>query len=240
MPVAIRLCTVIVKGIGAETGMGLAREGLREMVLGSIALGLAAWGLSYLHWLAVVPVAAVWIWLITFFRDPRRVAQFEPGQMCSPADGKVTEITRLDYHEEVGGAAIRVGIFLSIFNVHINRAPCGGVVSKVTYQKGKFLDARDPDSGQLNEANTLVIQPEAPCCGPVVVRQVAGLIARRIICHASVGTGLGRGERFGMIKFGSRTELIVPDVAGTEVMVGIGQSVRAGTTLVLAQPLPNR
>lgn len=217
--------------------MPIAKEGLREILLATIVLGAIAWALSLAHWALTIPIVVVWIWAVSFFRDPNRGGQFSAGQMCAPADGTVTEVTRLEHHDDIGGPAIRIGIFLSIFNVHINRSPCDCVVTETRYTPGKYLDARHPDSGRLNESNLLVLETASPHTGPVVVRQVAGLIARRIICHASTGTRLARGERFGLIKFGSRTELIVPDVAGTDIAVRVADKVRAGVTLMLTQPV---
>lgn len=215
--------------------MGLAKEGIREMIIATVLLGGAAWWLAGWHWTAALPPILVWVWVISFFRDPPRVRSLEEGELCAPADGTVTEITRLDEHEEVGGPAVRIGIFLSIFNVHVNRAPCAGTVTRVTYQQGSFVDARHPDSGARNEANTIQMDVESPYEGPVIVRQVAGKIARRIICHAKVGTRLSRGERFGMIKFGSRTELIVPDREGVDISVKTGDKVKAGLTVLVRQ-----
>lgn len=213
--------------------MRLAREGIREILIGTVVLAAAAAGLWLWHPATVVVPIAVWVWVIAFFRDPRREGRFAAGEMCAPADGTVSEVTRLDAHELIGGPAWRVGIFLSIFDVHINRAPCAGVVRKVTYTPGEFLDARHAESGSRNEANTLLIEPDAPHAGPIVVRQVAGLVARRIICHAKAGSRLATGERFGMIKFGSRTELILPAREGVDIAVRIGDKVRAGLTVVV-------
>jgi len=215
----------------------VAKEGAREILLATVVLGALAWALSLAHWALTIPIVIVWIWVLTFFRDPKRAGDFGAGQMCAPADGTVTEVTRLNHHDDIGGPAIRIGIFLSIFNVHINRSPCDCTVASTRHKPGKFLDARHPDSGRLNESNTLVLDPAAPHTGPIVVRQVAGLVARRIICHASTGTRISRGQRFGLIKFGSRTELIVPDVAGTDISVRVADRVRAGLTLMLTQPV---
>jgi phosphatidylserine decarboxylase len=173
--------------------------------------------------------------VIFFFRDPRRVTLFARGELCAPADGKVTEITHLDHDPDVGGPAIRIGIFLSIFDVHANRSPCRGRVLEIRPAAGEYLDARDPDSGHRNESNTLVIDPSPPVAGPIVVRQIAGKVARRIVCHATVNDELMIGERFGMIKFGSRSELILPDREGTEIKAWVGQSVRAGESVVAVQ-----
>ena len=216
--------------------MPIAKEGWREIASATIGLGLFAGFASRVHWVLVIPIIVIWFWVVAFFRDPRREGQFQPGQMCAPADGTVTEVTRLARCADVGGPAIRVGIFLSLFNVHINRSPCAAVVRSTHHQPGKYLDARHPDSGRLNESNTLVLDVSSPHAGPVVVRQVAGFVARRIVCHAEPGTRLERGQRFGLIKFGSRTELIVPDVEGTDITVRVGDKVRAGVTLILSQP----
>jgi phosphatidylserine decarboxylase len=177
-----------------------------------------------------------WIWIISFFRDPSRQRTYSDGDLCGPADGTVTEVSELDHYEPLGGPAIRIGIFLSLFNVHINRAPCSGEVRQLSYNSGEFLDARHPEAGRRNESNTLLIEPDAPMPGPVEVRQVAGLVARRIICHASANDHLKIGARFGLIKFGSRTELVIPRREKTEVLVKVGDKVRAGLTIVARQP----
>ncbi len=217
--------------------MLIAKEGFRELTLATLVLGGLAYGASLIYWPLAVPFAVVWLWVIAFFRDPTRVRSFAPGEFCSPADGTVTEITELDSYDGIDGPAIRIGMFLSLFNVHINRMPCAGRVRSISYSAGKFLDARDPDAGRLNESNTVVIDPQAPLCGPVVVRQVAGLVARRIICHAREGQDWTIGARFGLIKFGSRTELILPHTTDTEVNVAFGQKVRAGLTVLVRQPV---
>lgn len=154
---------------------------------------------------------------------------------CARADGTVTEVTELEQYEPIGGPAIRIGIFMSLFNVHVNRAPCSGCVRLLSHRAGEFLDARHPESGRRNESNTLLIDPDKPMPGPVEVRQVAGILARRIICHATVNQHLPIGTRFGMIKFGSRAELIIPHLDDTEIKVKVGDKVRAGLTLMAKQ-----
>lgn len=217
--------------------MPIAREGLREILVATVVLGgLTMLGANF-FWALAIPFVIVWIWVISFFRDPKRVRTFDPGELCAPADGTVTEITELDHHEAIGGPAVRVGMFLSLFNVHINRAPCTGRIRSLEYRKGEFLDARHPESGKRNESNTMLIDPAPPMPGPVEVRQVAGLVARRIICHASVADHLPIGARFGLIKFGSRTEMIVPRRKGTQVAVHIGTKVKAGLTVMVRQPV---
>ena len=218
--------------------MPIAKEGLREITFATLVLGLLAWGAAWVYWPLAIPFALVWIWVLSFFRDPTRRGTFERGDLCSPADGTVTEITHLDECVPLGGPAIRIGMFLSLLNVHVNRSPCSGAVRSISYRAGEFLDARHPESGKRNESNTLLIDPDAPMPGPIEVRQVAGFVARRIICHARANQHLAIGERFGLIKFGSRTELVIPRCHGTEILVKLGDKVRAGLTLIARQPLP--
>ncbi len=217
--------------------MPIAREGWKELLVGTLVLGGLAVLVGWWYWLSALPFVVVWVWLISFFRDPKRVREYEPGELCAPADGTVTEISELESYAPIDGPAVRIGIFLSIFNVHVNRSPCGGVVRSMEYRPGKFLDARNEDSGELNESNTIVLEADAPLPGPVVVRQIVGVLARRIVCHGLVGDRWGIGQRFGMLKFGSRTELIIPKPAGTEICVSIGDKVRAGLTILARQPL---
>ncbi len=217
--------------------MPIAKEGLREIALATVVLGLFAWGAAWASWPLAIPFALVWVWVLSFFRDPIRLGVFERGELCSPADGTVTEITFLDNYEPLGGPVIRIGMFLSLFNVHVNRSPCSGAVRSLAYRAGEYLDARHPESGKRNESNTLLIDPDAPLPGPIEVRQVAGFVARRIICHALTGQHLNIGERFGLIKFGSRTELVIPRCDGTQILVKLGDQVRAGLSVLARQPL---
>ena len=150
----------------------------------------------------------------------------------APADGKVVEIVRLDGHDDIGGPAMRMGIFLSVLDIHVNRSPCAGVVRAIRYEPGKFLDARHPDSGRLNEANTVVIDPDEPHAGPIVVRQIAGFIARRVVCSLKVGDRVETGQRIGLIKFGSRTELIVPGHDNYDASVAVGDKARGAFTVM--------
>lgn len=215
----------------------IAKEGIREIGLATLVLGALAAFANWIYWpLAIFPVI-VWLWVLAFFRDPPRRCSLAPGDLCSPADGTVTEIAELDHHDDIGGPATRIGIFLSLFNVHVNRSPCAGRVRSLYYRAGEFLDARHPECGRRNESNTVLLDPDPPMPGPIEIRQVAGLVARRIICNAKVNEHLSKGERFGMIKFGSRTELIMPRLAGTQVAVSIGDKVRGGSTLLVRQPV---
>jgi phosphatidylserine decarboxylase len=220
--------------------MPLTRDGLRELLISTAIFGVggaaavyAALAVSPWYWLLAAPLLIVWLFTLSFFRDPDRTVPAGAGLLVSPADGKVTEITRLERCEGFDGPALRIGIFLSIFDVHINRSPCEGRVAKTQYQAGQFLDARHKDSGARNEANTIIIEPQAGLAGPIVVRQVAGLIARRIVCHVGPGSAVRRGQQVGMIKFGSRTELIVPADRGFEAAVKVNDHVRAGSTILM-------
>jgi len=217
--------------------MRIAREGLREIALATVVLGLLVWGAVWAYWPLAIPFALVWVWVLSFFRDPTRRGAFERGDLCSPADGTVTEITSLDDYEPLGGPAVRIGMFLSLLNVHVNRSPCSGIVRSLSYRAGEYLDARHPESGRRNESNMLLIDPDGAIPGPIEVRQVAGFVARRIICHALANQHLTIGERFGLIKFGSRTELVIPQRNGTEILVKLGDKVRAGLTVLARQPL---
>jgi phosphatidylserine decarboxylase len=220
--------------------MTIARSGLREILIatGTIGAGAvvgvwAALDISSWYWFLAGPLLVAWLSVVAFFRDPRRSVPDAPGLLVSPADGRVTEITRLEEYPGMDGPALRIGVFLSIFDVHINRAPCAGRVIDRHYRRGQFLDARHPESGARNEANTFVIEPQDGIPGPVVVRQIAGTIARRIVCNVQPGDTVERGHRVGLIKFGSRTELIVPADGGLKPVVRVGDHVRAGSSVVM-------
>ena len=215
--------------------MTIAREGIREIALATAILGALCATSVWLFWPAAIPCIVIWLWVLSFFRDPARQRSFSPGELCAPADGKVTEVTEVEHYGPLRGPAIRVGIFLSLFDAHINRAPCSGQVRSISYKRGEFLDARHPESGRRNESNTLLIEPDGPVPGPIEVRQVAGILARRIICHAKPNEHLLIGARFGLIKFGSRTELIIPHLDDTDIEVEVGDKVRAGLTVMARQ-----
>lgn len=210
---------------------GWAEMNLMGWPLLAVTVLLAVFGFWYL---AIVPGALLCL-IVWFFRDPPRRVPQGPGLVVAPADGKVVEISKLEQHPDIGGPAMRIGIFLSVFDVHINRSPCSGTVRRITYQPGQYLDARDPNSGQLNEANTIVIEPDEPSKGPIVVRQIAGLIARRIVCSVKVGDRVETGQRIGLIKFGSRTELIVKADSGYSPAVAIGDRAYGALTVMARQ-----
>lgn len=213
--------------------MTLARDGAREMAIMAIVCGVLATALAWWWPLAALLPALLLVGGLAFFRVPRRSIPDGPNLLVSPADGKVTEITQLEHDPRIGGPATRIGIFLSVFDVHVNRAPCEARVIHTEYKPGEFLDARHAECGARNEATTITFDPAAPYPGPIVVRQIAGLIARRIVCRLTSGQVVRRGELFGLIKFGSRTELIVPAGRGYEPAVQIGQHVAGGSTILM-------
>lgn len=211
------------------------------MLIGSIVLlGMgAALGWVFTPWLALI-IVPVLIWLFAFFRDPNRAVAAEQHAMVSPADGTVSDITEIDSDPLLGTPAVRVGIFLSVFNVHINRSPCDGRVLKVIYKKGKFINAMSHGkASEQNESNTVVLAEPGGERPIAVVKQIVGLIARRIIFSAREGDALQRGERMGMIKFGSRTELYIPRWLNPQIKVKVGDKVRgaADVIAVLGHPL---
>ena len=214
--------------------MRFTRHGFRELLIGSVALAGVAFALGWVWWpLALVLLPAI-VFLFAFFRDPERALPPGEADFVSPADGKISDVTEIDDDPVLGEPAVRVGIFLSVFNVHVNRSPCRGVVSDVRYKKGKFLNALDHSgASELNESNTVVIADEQGDEPRAVIKQIVGLIARRIVCTKDVGDAVSRGERIGMIKFGSRTELTVPKRLSPEVLVEPGQKVRGGADVLL-------
>jgi phosphatidylserine decarboxylase len=180
---------------------------------------------------AAIIAAAVLMLVVSFFRDPPRQIPQDAGLLVSPADGKVVEVARLAHDEFVGGPAVRIAIFLTLFNVHVNRMPCRARVIRLKYSPGKFLNANSPQASTANESMYIGLEQDEPPYRPMVCRQVSGLVARRIVCDLRPGEVLERGAKFGMIKFGSRTELIVP-ADGFEPQVQVGQWIKAGRDIV--------
>jgi phosphatidylserine decarboxylase len=183
------------------------------------------------YWTGFGVVGVLTLAALAFFRDPDRRVPVEPDIMVSPADGTVTEITPLASFGPLETPVVRLGIFLSVLDVHLNRAPCDAIVLQTTFRPGQFLDARHPSSGARNQSNTLVLgdpQTEQP---NAVVKQIVGAIARRIIAPVHIGQPLARGQRFGMIAFGSRTELYLPAEEWV-FTVQVGQKLKAGSAIV--------
>lgn len=184
-------------------------------------------------WSIELALLTLLVWALMFFRDPARNGPQDENLFVAPADGKVTNIDQLPENEFVAGPTLRVGIFLNILNVHINRAPCSATVEKIIYRRGRYMNAMNPLSGKLNESNTLIMVRTGEPMDRIVVRQVSGAIARRIVCEAKERDELSQGQVFGMIKFGSRTELYVPAGEHIECLVRIGDNVKAGVTPLL-------
>jgi len=177
---------------------------------------------------AEIVLLAVFVWMLMFFRDPRRDIPLDERTLLSPADGTITDIAEAEI-PELGGKALRIGMFLSIFNVHLNRVPCSVRIESVQYHKGRFKNAMSPDSGRVNESNSVVMTRIAEPRDRLLVKQVSGAIARHIVCKAEPGREYTQGMTFGMIKFGSRTELYIPLQEGKyDIAVKIGDKVRAG------------
>jgi phosphatidylserine decarboxylase len=170
--------------------------------------------------------------VVYFFRDPARRVPRETELMVSPADGRIAEIAPVESDPFIGGPAVRIGIFLSIFNVHLNRVPCASRVLCLRYVPGKFLNALKPESARENESMWIGLEDLGPSRRHVVVRQITGQFARRIVCSLRPGETLARGQKFGMIKLGSRTELILPAVDGLEIVAQVGQRVAAGSSVL--------
>lgn len=204
------------------------RAGLAELVLITGCCLLIAAGLGWLWWPLALPPLVVASLVVWFFRDPPRAIPSEHGVVVSPADGKIVEIEPIDDPDV--GQALRIGIFLSIFNVHINRCALEGTVVGIRYRPGKFLNALRPESARENEhLDVLLVSRDRPS-RTFRIRQITGQFARRIVCWVRPGDVLARGEAFGMIKLGSRTELIIPRDETLEVEISLGDNVKAGAS----------
>lgn len=213
--------------------MRFSRHGIVEMLVGSLVLLLIGAALSWLWWPMGLVVLPVWAWLLAFFRDPDRPIPQAPGALVSPADGLVTDVGVIEADEHLGGPVLRIGIFLSVFNVHVNRSPCRCRLIRTVYRKGKFLNALKHDIASAeNESNTLILGDVETGRPIATVRQIVGLIARRIICTPKPGDVLDRGQRIGLIKFGSRTELCVPMWMAPQATVRVGQKVRGAADVI--------
>jgi len=199
----------------------MVRDGIPYVV---VPLVLAVLPIFLGYWLLAIPLVLVAAFMAYFFRDPERMVPNEPGIVVAPADGLVTIVRLAD--GQVNPESL-VSIFLSPLDVHINRSPIAGVINEISYKKGKYLMATKTESRLLNEQNTLTIQGDG-----LTVRctQIAGILARRIVCWKQTGDSIKCGERFGMIKFSSRTDVLLP--ANVDVVVSEGMRVRGGVTIV--------
>ena len=211
--------------------MRVAREGIPFIIIGALLAGGAiafatSWG--GLAWWALAGILTlVALWVAYFFRDPERNGERGDRVVISPADGKVVSVVTV--HEPMfhRGPAVRVSVFMNIFSVHVNRYPVSGTVRYVHYNPGKFLNAAIEKASLENEQSSVGIEGPA---GRVLVRQIAGLIARRIITYSQLGDAAQQGERFGLIRFGSRVDVFLPPTA--RVRVTEGQQVHAGLTVL--------
>jgi phosphatidylserine decarboxylase len=209
--------------------MSIAREGL-PFILASILCIIGAWSLD-LKW-AEYFLVPVFVFIVAFFRDPEREAPPKEDAIVSPADGKVIRIERLKGCSFIGRDAVKISIFMNLFNVHVNRAPFGGRIREITYHPGRFFSADLDKASEENERNAIVMEDRKG--RPFAFVQIAGLIARRIVCRVKVGDALKKGERIGLIRFGSRLDVYLPSTC--RVSVEIGEKVRAGETTIGCWP----
>jgi len=194
----------------------------------AIALGIVAGRAGSTPWWIV---AAAWlaisVWVVAFFRDPERAWSIGEGIVVAPADGKVVGVVDTDEPAFHGGRALRISIFMNVFDCHVNRYPVGGTIAYRHYNHGKFAHAAAEKSSLDNEQSSVGV---AAARGQVLVRQIAGLVARRIVTDHDVGTKVRQAERLGMIRFGSRVDLFLP--VGTRTLVRTGDTTLAGVTVV--------
>ena len=199
--------------------MKIAKDGIQTISF-LILVGIAFLFLNIIPAVVIFIIAGIVIW---FFRDPEREADYKDGYFFSPADGKIVEISESEH--EFTGKAIKIGIFMNLFSVHVNRMPCTGKVEYMEYIPGKKLAAFAPKASEINERNILGFTTDY---GKILVVQIAGLVARRIVCRIKRGDILKAGERFGMIKLGSRVDVYLP--IGTIIKIKPGEKVFAGKT----------
>jgi phosphatidylserine decarboxylase len=215
--------------------LNFAREGLLFIAIAAVvaagAFGFAisrrSWGL----WLAAFVLLLLALWVAYFFRDPERIGDRGPSLVASPADGKLIMITEVDEATFVKGRAIRLSIFMNVFNVHVNRYPVDGVVKYIHYNKGKFFNAAAEKSSLENEQMSVGIETGKH---RVLVRQIAGLIARRIVTYSKLGETVKQGDRMGIIRFGSRVDVFLP--LGSTIRAKLGDMTTAGVTILAVLP----
>lgn len=215
--------------------MSVAREGI-PFILIAVAVAAAAFALALMRrswpiWLVAFVLTIVALWVAYFFRDPERTGDRGDKLVISPADGRISHIVEVDEPNFVHGKAIRISVFMNIFNVHVNRYPVNGTVRYMHYNPGKFLNAATEKSSLENEQMSVGIES-----GPykILVRQIAGLIARRIVTYSKDGDAAQQGARFGLIRFGSRVDVFVP--VTSRIRVKIGDTPAAGTTVLAELP----
>ncbi|MFN8572569.1 MAG: phosphatidylserine decarboxylase family protein [Gemmatimonadaceae bacterium] len=215
--------------------MNVAREGFVFIVIAALlAVGTYALALqrrSWPLWLLAFALTIIALWVVYFFRDPERTGERGDDLAVAPADGKIVMITEVDEPAFVHGRATRISIFMNVFNVHVNRYPMSGTVRFVHYNPGKFLNAATEKSSLENEQSSVGIESNGR---RILVRQIAGLIARRIVTYSREGERVEQGERMGIIRFGSRVDVFLP--TSSQVLVKNGQITTAGTTVLARVP----
>jgi phosphatidylserine decarboxylase len=204
----------------------VAREGWPFIIIMGVPT-IAVFWLTDLWWLKLV-LLALTVFVVAFFRDPERVVPVDPSSIVSPADGRVIKVERVTDFKFLKDEALKISIFMNLFNVHVNRAPAAAKVLKVIYNPGRFFNASHDKASMENEQNAVIA--EGPTGRRFVFNQIAGLVARRIVCHAAEGDSLAKGERFGMIRFGSRLDVYLP--VDCKVSVRPGERVKAGSSVL--------
>jgi phosphatidylserine decarboxylase len=204
----------------------MVRDGYFYGIGSAVAAVLIAWLAAWPYSVPVILLGAFCLW---FFRDPERQIPNLPGAIVSPGDGKVTDVSLVN---SGGAKRARISIFLNVFNVHVNRSPIAGVIREVRYQRGKFLNAMDANSAEQNEQNIVTVDGEGRT---VIFKQIAGLIARRIVFNLKAGDQVARGQRVGLIKFGSRVDVIFDSDAA--IQVKLGDHVKGGSSILALLPV---
>jgi phosphatidylserine decarboxylase len=203
----------------------MVRDGYFYGIASAVAAALIIW---FAAWPYAIPVLLLGAFSLWFFRDPEREIPGLAGAVVSPGDGKVTDVATINSTQ---GQQTRISIFLNVFNVHVNRSPIAGIIRDVRYQRGKFMNAMAANSADENEQNIVTVEADGQT---VVFKQIAGLIARRIVFHKKIGDTVARGERIGLIKFGSRVDVIFDHDAAIQVKVG--DHVKGGATVLAVLP----
>ncbi len=215
--------------------MNFAREGIAFIVIAALvacgAFGLAVTRRSWPLWLAAFVFTLLALWVAYFFRDPERTGERGERVVIAPADGKVIQVVEVDEPTFMKERAVRISIFMNVFNVHVNRYPVSGTVRYVEHKAGKFVNAAAESASMENEMVSVGIEAGSQ---HVLVRQIAGLIARRIVTYSKEGEVVRQGDRMGLIRFGSRVDVFLP--AATRVAVKVGDVTYAGVTLIAELP----
>jgi len=215
--------------------LNFAREGYpfigiaTLLAVGAFAIALArrSWSL----WLLAVIITLLALWVAYFFRDPERAGERGANIVVAPADGKLIMITEVDEPAFIGGRATRLSIFMNVFNVHVNRYPVDGTVGYLHYNKGKFINAAAEKSSLENEQSSVGVEHGS---SRILVRQIAGLIARRIVTYSKLGETVKQGDRMGLIRFGSRVDVFIP--TESKLRVNLGDLTTAGSTVLAELP----